>query len=132
MDPFRDFSELQFVGLPQDPIVYAVRDGKTDAGMVRTDTLERMLRERPGLRIGTDVWPEEPPSAHPLILAWKRQEPWLADRLILCPHTAFYSEQSLRELRAFAASIVKEVLSGGKPYNVVNGVSSEQRDHLLR
>ena len=45
IDPFRDFSELQFVGLPQDPIVYAVRDGKTDAGMVRTDTLERMAAD---------------------------------------------------------------------------------------
>lgn len=42
IDPFRDFSELQFVGLPQDPIVYAVRDGKIDAGTVRTDTLERL------------------------------------------------------------------------------------------
>lgn len=42
IDPFRDFSELQFVGLPQDPIVYAVRDGKVDAGMVRTDMLERL------------------------------------------------------------------------------------------
>lgn len=45
IDPFRDFSELKFVGLPQDPIVYAVRDGKTDAGMVRTDTLERMAAD---------------------------------------------------------------------------------------
>lgn len=45
IDPFRHFSELQFVGLPQDPIVYAVRDGKVDAGMVRTDMLERMAAD---------------------------------------------------------------------------------------
>jgi len=45
IDPFRDFSKLEFVGLPQDPIVYAVRDGKTDAGMVRTDTLERLAMD---------------------------------------------------------------------------------------
>lgn len=45
IDPFRDFAELQFVGLPQDPIVYAVRDGKIDAGMVRTDMLERLAAE---------------------------------------------------------------------------------------
>lgn len=42
IDPFRDLAKLEFVGLPQDPIVYAVRDGKIDAGMVRTDTLERL------------------------------------------------------------------------------------------
>jgi len=45
IDPFRDFTEVRFVGLPQDPIVYAVRDGKADAGMVRTDTLERMAAD---------------------------------------------------------------------------------------
>ena len=45
IDPFRDFSEIKFVGLPQDPIVQAVRDGEVDAGMVRTDTLERMAAD---------------------------------------------------------------------------------------
>lgn len=45
IDPFRDFTEIKFVGLPQDPIVYAVRDGKVDAGMVRTDMLERMAAD---------------------------------------------------------------------------------------
>ncbi|BAV34232.1 diguanylate cyclase [Sulfuricaulis limicola] len=45
IDPFRDFTEIKFIGLPQDPIVYAVRDGKVDAGMVRTDMLERMAAD---------------------------------------------------------------------------------------
>jgi len=45
IDPFKDFRELKFAGLPQDTIVYAVRDGKIDAGTVRTDTLERMADE---------------------------------------------------------------------------------------
>lgn len=42
IDPFSDFSDLRFMGFPQDDIVYAVRDKKVDAGTVRTDTLERM------------------------------------------------------------------------------------------
>lgn len=42
IDPFTDFSRLDFVGFPQDDIVRQVRDGKVDAGTVRTDTLERM------------------------------------------------------------------------------------------
>jgi diguanylate cyclase (GGDEF)-like protein len=45
IDPFRNFSRLEFSGLPQDTIVYAVRDRKVDAGTVRTDTLERMAAE---------------------------------------------------------------------------------------
>lgn len=42
IDPFRHFSELKFAGLPQEKIVQAVLKGEVDAGMVRTDTLERM------------------------------------------------------------------------------------------
>jgi len=42
VNPHKDFSRLEFAGLPQDNIVNAVRDGKIDAGTVRTDTLERM------------------------------------------------------------------------------------------
>ena len=69
------------------------------------------------------MWLEEPPiNHHPLLDVWKNREPWLGDRLILCPHSAFYSDEAICEIRAFAAEIVLTVLSGGKPYNVVNGV----------
>jgi len=40
IDPFSDFSELRFGGFPQDKIVFDVRDGRLDAGTVRTDILE--------------------------------------------------------------------------------------------
>jgi two-component system sensor histidine kinase TtrS len=40
VDPFDDFSELRFSGFPQDNIVFDVRDGRVDAGTVRTDILE--------------------------------------------------------------------------------------------
>jgi diguanylate cyclase (GGDEF)-like protein/PAS domain S-box-containing protein len=45
IDPFEDFSSLQFSGFPQDKVVYAVLNGKADAGTVRTTTLERMAAE---------------------------------------------------------------------------------------
>ena len=45
IDPFKDFSSVQYSGLPQDNIVYAVMNGKVDAGTVRTSTLERMAAE---------------------------------------------------------------------------------------
>jgi diguanylate cyclase (GGDEF)-like protein len=43
--PFKDLAQIKFVGFPQDQIVYAVRDGKVDAGTVRTSLLERMSME---------------------------------------------------------------------------------------
>ena len=45
INPFKDFSSLEFSGLPQDKIVYAVLNGQVDAGTVRTTTLERMAAE---------------------------------------------------------------------------------------
>jgi len=44
IDPYRDFASLSFGGT-HDAVVYAVRDGKVDAGSIRTDTLERMAME---------------------------------------------------------------------------------------
>jgi PAS domain S-box-containing protein len=44
IDPYRDFADLSFGGT-HDAVVYAVRDGKVDAGAVRTDALERMAME---------------------------------------------------------------------------------------
>lgn len=44
-DPYVDLAELKFSESRTQPeVVYAVRDGKVDAGVVRTDLLERMER----------------------------------------------------------------------------------------
>jgi signal transduction histidine kinase/CheY-like chemotaxis protein len=45
IDPFTDTKELVFTGVPQDKVVYAVRDGEADVGTVRTDVMERMAAE---------------------------------------------------------------------------------------
>jgi PAS domain S-box-containing protein len=44
IDPYRDFRNLVFGGT-HDAVLYAVKEGKVDAGTVRTDTLERMAAE---------------------------------------------------------------------------------------
>ena len=42
IDPYRDLKLVTFANSVQANVVYAVRDGKVDAGVVRTDQLERM------------------------------------------------------------------------------------------
>lgn len=42
IDPYRDLKSVKFANSIQENVVYAVRDGKADAGVVRTDQLERM------------------------------------------------------------------------------------------
>jgi ABC-type phosphate/phosphonate transport system substrate-binding protein len=44
IDPHSDFSELTF-GYTHDTVVYAVRDGLVDLGIIRSDTLEEMADE---------------------------------------------------------------------------------------
>ena len=45
IDPYKDFASLTFSGGVQEKIVLAVRDGLVDAGVVRTDMLERMAAD---------------------------------------------------------------------------------------
>ena len=62
-----------------------------------------------------DVLPEEPPPADdPLIAAWRNGESWLEGRLIINPHTAYYSEEALYEMRHKAAETVRLSLVEGK------------------
>ena len=81
IDPLRFFASLDY-GNTHDAVVLAVRDGRVDAGTVRTDTLERMaeagtirmeefriLEERqvPGFpfKLSTELYPEWPMAALP-------------------------------------------------------------------
>jgi D-3-phosphoglycerate dehydrogenase len=62
---------------------------------------------------GLDVFPEEPPAAtDPL-----RDHP----DVVTTPHVAWYSEEANEERRRTVVDIVRTVLEGGEPYNVVNG-----------
>lgn len=45
INPFEDFSSLQFSGHPQDKIVYAILQGDIDAGTVRSGILEQMVAD---------------------------------------------------------------------------------------
>jgi D-3-phosphoglycerate dehydrogenase len=68
--------------------------------------------------VALDVLPEEPPPADdPLITAWKNCEPWLDGRLIINPHTAYYSEEALCEMRYKAAETVRLCLVEDKIRN---------------
>ncbi|MCW9088994.1 MAG: PhnD/SsuA/transferrin family substrate-binding protein [Gammaproteobacteria bacterium] len=44
IEPYRELQEISFAGT-HDPVVMAVREGRVDAGIVRSDILERMAAE---------------------------------------------------------------------------------------
>lgn len=71
---------------------------------------------------GLDVLPEEPPTNHALVESWRNREEWLDGRLLINPHTAYYSRAAFCEMRESTAKNALRVLRGQRPINIVNGL----------
>jgi D-3-phosphoglycerate dehydrogenase/C-terminal binding protein len=68
-----------------------------------------------------DVLPHEPPpSDDPLIAAWRDPAHPAHHRLIVNPHSAFYTEQGFLDMRTKGATAVRRALTGQPLRNVVN------------
>ena len=73
------------------------------------------------LAAGLDVLPDEPANLQePLLAAWHRGDDWLRHRLVLTPHSAFYTPESMRDIRAFSARTAARYLRDGRLDNCVN------------
>jgi phosphoglycerate dehydrogenase-like enzyme len=71
--------------------------------------------------VGLDVLPSEPANpADPLVAAWQANEPWIRGRVLLCPHAAFFSPDSFRDLRRKAIETAYYYLRDGRLANCVN------------
>jgi lactate dehydrogenase-like 2-hydroxyacid dehydrogenase len=106
-------------GLFDDTAVAALKPGAilvntARGGITDLDAIERGLRSGRIGAAGLDVLPQEPPDqAHPLIKAWRAKEPWLEGRLVITPHAAFFTPESLVDMRRLAALTVHEFLTEG-------------------
>ncbi len=84
------------------------------------DILLEPLRQSHLAGVALDVLPQEPPPADSqLIEAWRNDEKWLQGRLIINPHTAYFSRQAYREMRQKATLNALCVLQGNEPINKV-------------
>jgi phosphoglycerate dehydrogenase-like enzyme len=89
--------------------------------IVDIDALYDSMKANVVLAAGLDVLPEEPANpAKPLIAAWQSGEAWLKHRLVVTPHSAFYTPQSLRDIRVLSARTAARYLRGGRLENCVN------------
>ncbi len=71
--------------------------------------------------VGLDVLPTEPATASdPLVAAWQANEPWIRGRVLLCPHSAFYSPPSMVDQRRKAIETALYYLRDGKLANCGN------------
>ena len=90
-------------------------------GTVDIDAVERGLRSGKLLAAALDVLPTEPlDRTHSLFAAWSREEPWLEGRLVLTPHAAFYTPESLADMRRLSMLAVVQFLRDGSLRSCVN------------
>ncbi|NKM58815.1 C-terminal binding protein [Rhizobium anhuiense] len=81
------------------------------------DALETSLRSGHLAAAAIDTLMQEPPGDHPLLSAWRKREDWLAGRLVITPHNAFYSDHAAVEMRQNAARTVRILLDEGRLRN---------------
>jgi len=63
---------------------------------------------------------EPPPPDHPLLAAWRDPSHPAHHRLIINPHSAFYSEEGLLDMRIKGATACRRALLGDPIDNVIN------------
>jgi lactate dehydrogenase-like 2-hydroxyacid dehydrogenase len=97
--------------LPRGAMLINTSRGK----VLDLDALEAALRSGHVRAAGLDVLASEPPDfSHPLLAAWKRRDAWLADRLIVTPHAAFHSPESIADKRRLTTSTAIDYLKTGR------------------
>jgi C-terminal binding protein len=103
--------------LPPGAIVVNTARG----AVVDADAVLRAIERGHLAGAGIDVLEKEPPDeADPILLAWRDPAHPAHDQLILNPHSAFYTEEGLRDMRIKGSQNVRRVLLGQEARNVVN------------
>ena len=89
--------------------------------IVDLDALHDALKSGQLGGAGLDVLSEEPcEMSRPLISAWHEGEDWIRDRVLITPHSAFYTPQSLYDMRTKGITVALKYLRTGRLENCVN------------
>jgi len=92
-------------------------------GVVRTADLPAALASGQLAGAAIDVLEQEPArDDDPLLVAWRDPQHPAHHRLVVTPHTAFYSEQSIVDLRTKGAQVCRRAILGLPQRNIVNGM----------
>jgi C-terminal binding protein len=106
----------QLSSLPKGAVVVNTARGP----IVDIDALATLLKNGHLSGVGIDVIPVEPPvePVPELLRAYRAREPWTIGRLIITPHSAFYTPQAWDDIRSKGAETMAAALLG-KPQNVI-------------
>lgn len=100
---------------PGSSIVNTARGGLIED----IDVFYKPLKRGYLANVALDVLPEEPPGPSKLLDDWRSHERWLNGRLIINPHTAYYSKSAYQEMRVKAAKNAIRIMKGMVPWNII-------------
>jgi phosphoglycerate dehydrogenase-like enzyme len=103
--------------LPRDAVVVNTARGP----IIDIDALATLLKSGHLAGVGLDVVPIEPPvePVPELIRAYRARESWTLGRLIITPHSAFFTPQAWDDIRTKSAETMRAALLGPRPQNVI-------------
>jgi C-terminal binding protein len=103
--------------LPKGAVVVNTARGP----IIDIDALATLLESEHLAGVGLDVVPVEPPvdPLPELIRAYRAREAWTLGRLIITPHSAFYTPQAWDDIRSKSAETMRAALVGPRPQNVI-------------
>ncbi|HEX2940620.1 MAG TPA: C-terminal binding protein [Rhodopila sp.] len=103
--------------LPKGAVVVNTARGP----IIDIDALATLLKNGHLAGVGLDVVPVEPPvePVPELIRAYRAREDWTLGRLIITPHSAFYTPHAWDDIRTKSAETMRAALLGPRPQNVI-------------
>jgi C-terminal binding protein len=103
--------------LPKGAVVVNTARGP----IVDIDALATLLKSGHLAGVGLDVVPVEPPvePVPELIRAYRARADWTLGRLVITPHSAFYTPQAWDDIRAKSAETMRAALLGPRAQNVI-------------
>ena len=89
--------------------------------IVDVDAVADLLKRGHLAGVGLDVLPVEPPvePIPELLRAYRAREPWCEGRLIITPHSAYFTPEAWEDTRLKAAETMRAALLGPRPQNVI-------------
>jgi len=103
--------------MPKGGVVVSTARGP----IVDVDALADLLKRGHLAGVGLDVLPVEPPvdPIPELLRAYRAREPWCEGRLIITPHSAFFTPEAWDDIRLKSAETMRAAMVGPRPQNVI-------------